>query len=134
MIQLKYIITDIFEGLLKYTDHEKIDNIFKSLNFDYYLNCGYKTYVESLCEYNLRKGKNTRFKILKRVIMSYKCDTENLLQVCLISFIMELIQSSGVILDDYMDKSILRRNRSCWHRKVLFKVQKIESNIFYRYQ
>lgn len=45
---------------------------------------------------------------------------EELEEVCILGWVVEIMLGSFIITDDVMDNSITRRNHKCWFRKVFY--------------
>ena len=80
--------------------------------------------LREVLEYNVCKGKKTRGLI---VVMAFKmfCQSmnktvteEELRNARIMGWILEILQAFALVMDDYMDQSLLRRGQLCWYKKV----------------
>ncbi|GAB6033424.1 hypothetical protein CHUAL_013309 [Chamberlinius hualienensis] len=78
-------------------------------------------YYKHMLEFNVPNGKKQRGLL---ALMTYKMITsqsqltENQLNnVCILGWCMEIMQAASLMADDIMDQSITRRGNECWYRK-----------------
>lgn len=79
-------------------------------------------WLRRLLEYNVPCGKLNRG---LSVVINYRllkpdANEQSLQQARLLGWCLELFQTSFLLVDDIMDRSIIRRNRPCWYRLVSF--------------
>ncbi|OTF71251.1 farnesyl pyrophosphate synthase-like protein, partial [Euroglyphus maynei] len=80
-----------------------------------------KEWLQQVIDYNVGKGKRNRARICwlayRQLCPSESMNDEKNLQIGILSFCLELMQSYFLIFDDIMDDSITRRGQDCWYRK-----------------
>lgn len=73
-------------------------------------------------DYNVPHGKRNRglsvvsaFCSIRKEKNATKAELES---VCVLGWIVEMVQAYMLVADDVMDHAITRRGRECWYRKV----------------
>ncbi|XP_071562435.1 farnesyl pyrophosphate synthase-like [Temnothorax nylanderi] len=77
-------------------------------------------WMERVLQYNVPGGKKTRGLALiyayKIMIRNDQITEDNIRLVRILAWCVELMLTFGIILDDIMDRSLVRRGRPCWYR------------------
>ncbi|XP_077272902.1 farnesyl pyrophosphate synthase-like [Temnothorax americanus] len=78
------------------------------------------TWMEKVLEYNVLGGKKIRglttIYAYKMLIRNDQLTEDNIRLVRILAWCVELMLTFGQILDDIMDRSLVRRGRPCWYR------------------
>lgn len=82
-----------------------------------------KEWLQNVIDYNVGTGKRNRARICwlayRQLCPSSESITQDKnLQIGILGYCLELMQSYFLIFDDIMDDSITRRGQICWYRKV----------------
>lgn len=77
-------------------------------------------WLRRLLEYNVPCGKLNRglSVVINYRLLQPNANEQSLQQARLLGWCLELFQTSFLLVDDIIDRSIIRRNRPCWYRLV----------------
>ncbi|XP_071562511.1 farnesyl pyrophosphate synthase-like [Temnothorax nylanderi] len=77
-------------------------------------------WMETVLKYNVLRGKKIRSVTLiyayKMLIRNDQLTEDNIRLVRILAWCVELLQAFGLIIDDIMDRSLVRRGKPCWYR------------------